>query len=218
VERGDRHVVLSVAMNAGARFSRVGFGMLVERARGDDTLAGCVGARTDLPGPLFETLLAAASDTVRAKLTTERHVAADVERAVRDAAACIRAEVPTLAPVHAEAPNRAGKSTSAMLVELARAGRMKELATALALMGQIPCDVVEEMLKDPHAEGMLVLAKAIGLSWDTMRSILESGGEECRRSTGDLDKLRVSFQRLKQNTAHQILAFHRARTRGETVN
>lgn len=218
VKRGDRHVVLSVAMNAGARFSKVGFGMLVERARGDDALASSVGARTDLPRPLFETLLAAASDAVRAKLSIGPYRAADVERAVSDVAARIRADAATLAPVHIEAPNRANKSTSAMLVELARAGRMRDLATALALMGHIPGDVVEEMLNAPHAEGLLVLAKTIGLSWDTTRAILESGGEECRRSTGDLDKLRASFQRLKQNTAQQILAFHRARTRGETVN
>jgi uncharacterized protein (DUF2336 family) len=218
VERGDRHVVLSVAMNAGARFSIVGFGTLVERARGDDALATSVGARVDLPRPLFETLLAAASEVVRARLSAVHHRAADVERAIRDAAARIRADAATLAPVHIEAPNRAGKSTSTTLVDLARAGRMRDLATALALMGHIPGAVAEEMLNDPQAEGLLILAKTIGLSWDTTRAILESGGEECRRSTGDLDKLRVSFQRLKQHTAQQILAFHRARTRGETVN
>jgi uncharacterized protein (DUF2336 family) len=218
VERGDRHVVLSVAMNFGAQFSRIGFGMLVERARGDDALAGCVGARADLPQPLLETLLAAASASVRAKLLVEHHNLADVERAVGDAAARIRADAATFASAHIEAPNRAGKSTSAMLVELARAGRKKELATALALIGNIPGDVVEEMLNDQNAEGLLVLAKAIGLPWDAARVILESAGGECRRSPGDIDKLRVSFQRLKQDTAQQILAFHRARTRGETVN
>jgi uncharacterized protein (DUF2336 family) len=39
VDRGDRQVVRSVAKNAGARFSVAGFGKLVARARGDETLA-----------------------------------------------------------------------------------------------------------------------------------------------------------------------------------
>jgi uncharacterized protein (DUF2336 family) len=218
VKRGDRFVVLSVAMNAGARFSATGFGTLVDRARGDDALAACVGARKDLPLPLFERLLAAASDVVRAKLNAERHDPATVARAVEEAAMRVRADAATLAPVSAEAPGRTSRSTSAILIDLARTGQMKDLATALALMGHIPGETVGEMLNEPRAEGLLVLAKTIGLSWDTTRAILESGGEDCRRSAGDIDNLRVAFHRLKQDTAQQILAFHRARTRGEAVN
>jgi uncharacterized protein (DUF2336 family) len=218
VTRGDRFVVLSVAMNAGAKFSRAGFGTLVDRARGDDALAACVGARKDLPLPLFERLLAAASDIVRAKLNAERHAASDIARAVEAATTRIRADAATLAPVLADAPSRTNRSTSAILAELARSGQRKDLATALALMAHIPSEIVNDMLNEPRAEGLLVLAKTIGLSWDTTRAILESGGEECRRSAGDIDNLRVAFHRLKQDTAQQILAFHRARTRGEAVN
>jgi uncharacterized protein (DUF2336 family) len=218
VKRGDRYVVLSAAMNAGAKFSRAGFGMLLERARGDDALAACVGARKDLPMPLFEQLLAAASDIVRAKLNAERHAAGDIARAVEAATTRIRAKTATLAPVMAESPGGTSRSTSAILAELARTGQMKDLATALALMGHIPGEIVGEMLNEPRAEGLLVLAKTIGLSWDTTRAILEAGGEDCRRSAGDIDNLRVAFYRLKQDTAQQILAFHRARTRGEAVN
>jgi uncharacterized protein (DUF2336 family) len=218
VKRGDRHVVLSAAMNAGAKFSRVGFGMLVTRAHGDDALSVCVGARKDLPQPLFERLLATASDIVRAKLNAERHTAADIARAVEGATARIRADAATLAPIMAESPGRTSRSTSAILVDLARTGQRKDLATALALMGHVPGEIVGEMLIEPGAEGLLVLAKTIGLSWDTTRAILESGGEDCRRSTGDIDNLRLAFHRLKQDTAQQILAFHRARTRGEAVN
>jgi uncharacterized protein (DUF2336 family) len=218
VKRGDRFVVLSVAMNAGAKFSRAGFGALVDRAQGDDALAACVGARKDLPLPLFEQLLAVASDVVRAKLNAERHAAADVARAVEAATARIRADAAALAPVLAEAPARTSRSTSAILAELARTGQMKDLATALALMGHIPGEIVGEMLNEPRGEGLLVLARTIGLSWDTTRAILEASGEACRRSAGDIDKLRIAFHRLKQDTAQQILAFHRARTRDEAVN
>src|SRR5690606_16588299 len=65
VERGDRDVVHSVVKNSGARFSDHGFGKLVARARGDDTLARYVGARRDIPRHHFLKLLESASASVR---------------------------------------------------------------------------------------------------------------------------------------------------------
>lgn len=222
VERGDRHVVLSTAMNTGAKFSNSGFSKLVERVQGDDTLASCVAARPDLPQSLFEQLLEGASETVRVKLKAERqHIDADIDRAVDNVTARIRSEAATRTPWHAparvlvESLNRVGQLNGNKLVEFARAGRLDDLVAGLALMGKTPADVVEQMLNDPHAEALLVLTKAIGLSWEITRCILEPAGGTCRRSVRDMEKWRDVFQRLKPATAHQILAFHRRSTRME---
>ena len=54
---------------------------MIKRSQGDDQLAACVGARADLPPQLFEQLLEAASETVRAKLVAERkYAASDIDR------------------------------------------------------------------------------------------------------------------------------------------
>jgi uncharacterized protein (DUF2336 family) len=225
LERGDRHVVLSTAMNRGARFSRIGFGILVERARGDDALAGRVGARPDLPRPLFEKLLETASEAVRTKLEAEGHYARnDISRVVNDVATRIRNDAAVQTPQQAAAQvlvdslNRAGKLNGAKLVEFVRAGRVKEIMAALALMTHMPIDIVEETMNDPHAEALLILAKAAGLSWETTRTIVASSGQDYGRSVGDIEKCRIVFQRLQQATAQQILAFHRTRARGDSAN
>jgi Uncharacterised protein conserved in bacteria (DUF2336) len=46
--RGDKQVVSSLAKNAGANFSGIGFSRLVERVEGDDSLIEVVGLRKDL--------------------------------------------------------------------------------------------------------------------------------------------------------------------------
>ncbi len=149
VKRGDRDVVLSTAMNAGARFSKNSFAILVKRAQGDDALTGCVGRRPDLPPALFDKLLEAASDAVRAALEAERpHLAREIDRAVSDVTAHIRSEATTLtqqqatARVRVHSLNRAGKLNRAKLEEFAKAGRAEELAAALALMAHVSDDVV----------------------------------------------------------------------------
>jgi uncharacterized protein (DUF2336 family) len=225
VERGDRHVVLSTAKNAGARFSRIGFGILVERAQNDDALAGCVGARPDLPPALFEKLLEAASETVRAKLAAEsRHAVSDIDRTVTDVTARIRRVAATQTPPKAAAQvlvdslNRSGKLNGAKLMEFVKTGRTKEVVAALSLMAHAPGDVVEEMMNDPHAEALLILAKAAGLAWEATRALIVAGGQEYGRTAGGLEKCRIVFQRLKQATAQQIIAFHSTRARGDAVN
>jgi uncharacterized protein (DUF2336 family) len=223
VERGDQQVVLRTAMNAGARFSENGFGILLEHAHGDDALAGCVGARRDLPRALFEKLLEAASDAVRAKLKSEqRYAARDIDQAVTDAATQLRGKPATQTPQQAAAQllvsslNHAGQLNGAKLVEFARARRLAELVAALALMANMPADIVEKIIADPHNEELFVLTKAVGFSWETALIIVTSSKPDRWFPAGDIEKYRVAYQRMKQVTARKILDFNCAR--GIAVN
>lgn len=223
IERGDWQVVLRTAMNAGARFSEDGFGVLVERAEGDDTLANCVGARQDLPRPLFEKLLDAASDAVRAKLKAEqRHAAHDIDLAVTDVTARLRNTAATRRPQQSAAEvlvnslNLAGQLNDAKLVEFAKARRLETLVAALALMSRAPADIVAKMVYDPHNETVFVLTKAIGLSWETTWNIITSCRPDLGFSAREVEKFSDAFQRMKQSTARRILDFQC--TRGNAPN
>ena len=220
VERGDQQVVLSTAKNAGAKFSGKGFGIMVKRSLGDDQLASCIGARPDLPQQLFEQLLEIASDTVRAKLEAERkHAKPDIDRVVGDVATRIRTEAAAqplsyaAAQVLVESLHQAGLLTSAKLQEFASAGRFEEMVAALSVMSNVPTAAIERNMRDTHAESLLVLAKAIGLSWETTRSIMVLAAKRHRRSANGIDQAMPSFHRLRQTTAQQILDFHRLPTR-----
>lgn len=221
VERGDKDVLLSTAMNAGARFSESGFGILVRRAKGNNTLASCVGKRPDLPPALFERLLEAASETVRAKLKAERpHAAAEIDRAVADATADLRSQaVERPSPLAVvQSLNREGKLNAAKLTEFATTGRTELLVAALAVMAYVPETVIAEMLRSQQNETLIILARAIGLSWETTRSIIVSFARTRPLRPGDLKKLNNAFQRLEQATARTILDFRQTNARGKTVN
>jgi len=216
VERGDQQVVLSTAQNPGAMFSGKGFDTLVRRARGDDALSFCVGMRPDLPPRLLENLLAVATEKVSKKLVAEREYAkADIQRVVGAVSARIETEAAAqplsyaAAQVLVESLEQAGLLNSAKLQEFASAGRFEEMVAALSVMSKVPTAMIEQNMRDTRAESLLVLAKAIGLSWETTRSIMTLAAKRYRRSATGIDQAMSSFHRLRQSTAQQILDFHR---------
>ena len=226
VRQGDRDVMLSTAKNAGARFSAGGFGILIKRSDGDDVLVDCIGKRPDFPPALFERLLDAASERVRAKLKAEHPYAArEVDRAVDDAAERLtggeaflppRPKTPAQEFVHSL--NRTGRLKPAKLVEFAKAGQINTLIAALALMAYAPDDVVADMVNAPENEPLLILAKAIGLDWEMTKTIFAA----CRRAQplrpSDLESCASAFQRLDQKSARKILDFRCANPQGKTLN
>jgi uncharacterized protein (DUF2336 family) len=224
VERGDQQVVLSTAQNVGARFSNNGFITLVRRSDGDDRLAICVGTRPDTPAQLFEQLLEAASETVRSKLEAENpNKKRDIHRVISDVTSQIRTQAVIQSPDYAAAQvlvnslNRAGQVNANKLEEFATAGRFEVIVVALSLMSGMSTDFVEHALNDAHAESLLILSKAIGLSLKTTKSILTSSARKRGGSVGEIEQCLAAFQRLKQPTAREILAFHRTRGRFGTT-
>jgi len=223
VERGDQQVVLSTAQNSGAKFSSKGFTILVKRSGGDDRLAICVGTRPDIPSQLFQQLLEAASETVRCKLETESPGAKkDIHRIVTEVTTKIRTQAIDQSPEYAAAQvlinslNVAGQLNAAKLETFAKADRFEEVVTALSLMSDMPTDFVERAVNDVHAESLLVLSKAIGLSWETTKAILTLSTRKHWYSADEIEQWLAAFQRLKQPTAQQILGFHRMRGRPGT--
>src|SRR5262249_24994551 len=88
VERGDAQVLLTLAANAGARWSEHGFARLVGRAQGDDDLTVRVGRRADIPPSLLALLIENASERVRTRLEAELpHAAREIRQSVQSAAA-----------------------------------------------------------------------------------------------------------------------------------
>ncbi len=220
VERGDQQVVLSTAQNAGARFSEKGFATMVRRSHGDDLLAKCVGTRPDIPQHLFDRLLEIASDSVRVKLEAEnRFTRKDVHRVVTDVTDRIQAHMAEHTPNYAvaqvlvESLKKAGQLGGEKLDAFAKAGEVEQTVAALALMTDMPIDVVQRKFNDEQAEFILVMTKAIGLSWQTTKAILGLGIGKTRRSPREIEQCEHAFQRLNRPTAQQILGFHRARER-----
>jgi hypothetical protein len=122
------------------------------------------------------------------------------------------------AQVLVESIHRAGQLTAGKLQEFAVAGRFEEMVAALSIMSNVPTAVIEQNMRDAQAEALLVFAKAIGLSWETTRSIMMLAARRYRRSTTSVDQAMPAFHRLRQSTAQQILDFHRMSGRSARSN
>jgi uncharacterized protein (DUF2336 family) len=216
VERGDRQVVLSTVENRGARFSNTGFAMLVGRSDGDDTLAERVGSRPEIPPALFMRLLAKASHAVRIKLEAAHPQAKrEVRQVVAEVAAYIRADA--LHPPHQAAgpplePRHKLKAvTESELAAIASAGRLEDVAAALAWMCNLPLAFVEQAMKQDRAETLLILAKAVELSWSTVKAILSARASRRLSPPGEIAQCLARFERLSRETAEEIIQFYRRR-------
>ncbi|WP_158859410.1 DUF2336 domain-containing protein [Rhodoplanes serenus] len=219
VERGSDLVVRSVADNAGSRFSDAGFDTLVRRADGDDVLATRVGLRPDLPRRHFIRLLAKASEAVRGRLQEGRGGTSgdDIRGIVAQIAEAIAARTAaeskdyTAAIAAAAELDRTGRLGDAEIGAFATAGRFEHTAAALARLADLPLVTVERILLQRRSESLLFLARAVGLGWPTTRAILEMRLGPGGMGDQALAVARSSFDRIRRQTAEQVLAFQRAR-------
>lgn len=215
VTRGDRAVAVSVAGNPGARLSHTGFATLIGRAQGDDDLAERIGARREIPPHLFLKLLAAASERVRIKLRAlHPQAGADIDRVVAQVAGRMKRAASARPRDYAAATqalssrHRAGMLAENDLAAAASAGRMEESVVALALLAGLPVAVAHEALHSERTEAILVIARARGLAWSTVKALLRLRAGPKGISATEQQQTLASFERLSRATAEQLLRFH----------
>ena len=96
---------------------------------------------------------------------------------------------------------------------LAQSGRVEETAAALALMCEVPLPFVKQAMILERPETLLILARAGGLSWSTVKTILLLCAKRRPISAGEMAQCLASFERLNPATAHEIVRFYRVRER-----
>ena len=218
VERGNRQVVLSAARNRGARFSEAGFCRLVKRSDGDDTLAACVGSRSDISQPLLLVLLETASELVRAKLIAEnRHNRPDICHAVAMATKEFRGTANTSSADHVDTLGMiqslkdSGQLGDDTIRKFSEDQKSEEVAAALANICDVSIDVIRQAILQDKPETILVLAKAAKLSWPTTKALLTSCCRQGRLSSVEIEQCLASFERLNFATAQKIVEFYKIR-------
>ena len=222
VERGNRQVAASTAGNFGAQFSQLGYSRLVTRSETDDELALTVWSRPEIPREHLLRLFVTASEVVRSKLeAADRGKAALIRDIVKRASDQVQKQAregsPEFAAVHARVQQlyQAGELTEGRLHDFAKAGFFDATAVALALLSDLPIGAIERTLVHDHSDQVLVLAKSIGLSWDTTKAILlmRTASRTESRSTQGLEDCLCRFKKLKPETARTAIQFYRLRER-----
>ena len=218
VERGNDVVVESTLNNPGAEFSDDGYSRLLTRAESHDGIATCLGMRP-IPRHFYLQLVAKASRSVRAKLNEANpHLADDVAAVVKEVAvnaSAAKTEETLRAQTLVKLLHTDGRLNEAQVAAFAASGRVEEVSTAIALMTDVPILTVENMMIEPRAEGLLVLAKVAGLNWTTVEKILKARHVASDESIStSLAEYQDHFNLLRPATAQQVLRFYRMREAG----
>lgn len=216
VARGDRDVSRSIATNAAARLSENAFTTLVKRAEQDSVLAERVGARTDIPPRLFRELLMKASDVVQKRLlaTAKPETQAEIRKILAKvtdevgAKAAPRSYTAALAAVREM--HRAHKLTEAEIVAFANSGKYEETIASLAVLCSVPVEVVDRLMSGERADPVLILARAAGFGWPTVRAVICSRPGP-KPTSQTLDDAFENFERLTPATAQRVVRFWQVR-------
>ena len=219
VTRGNRKVVHTVAGNQGARFSENGFETLVQRSENDDDLAETVGLRRDIPPRLFNALIVKASDMVRKKLM-EAHpdAGSEVRQVVTDVAVRVEAQAHLTTRDYSKAErqmemlHQAGLLDQAEIDTCARAGSVEEVLVGLSLICGIPINVVEHAFLNDRLELFMIILKACGMKWPTVKTILALHSDRKTKLDAELKQAFAMYEELQIATAQRVLRFYRART------
>jgi uncharacterized protein (DUF2336 family) len=222
VERGDKPVVLSTVKNPAARFSDNGYVTLVKRSADDDELATSVGLRPDIPRQHLMRLLVRASHAVQLKLAAANPAMADtIQDAVAQAAATILEKSGAVARDYAatrariEAMHAAGQLGENDVASFATANQFEETTVALALLCGLAVEAVDQAMgPEDRPETVLLMARAVGMSWPTVKAILRLRAGARGISPGELEQCQATFTRLKPATARQVIDFQAKRVRG----
>ncbi|HWU25627.1 MAG TPA: DUF2336 domain-containing protein [Rhizomicrobium sp.] len=216
VERGDQEVARSVANNKNAQLSETSFTKLVKRAEQDGVLAEKVGMRTDIPPRLFRQLLMQASEFVQRRLLSKakpetqaeiRRILAQVTDEVA-AKAAPRNYAAALAAVRALHKER--KLGEADIAEFAKSGKYEETIAGLSTLCAVPVEVVDRLMNGERADPVLILARAVGFGWPTVKAIINARPGS-KPSTQTLDSARENFDRLTATTAQRVVRFWQVR-------
>ena len=218
VQRGERDVIRRAAANAGAAFSPIGYSALVKRAAKDGVLTITVGQRNDLPDRLLKELLSGSVDVVRRRLFDMADPArqAAVAKAMGEISG--KAELPVKQRDFAPAQRtvlqlyRAGDLDEAALLGFAKAYRYTETVAALSALSGVPIVAVDRLMAGDRHDPILIIAKAIGLEWATVRAlVLLRLGPARIPASADIDGVRQNFLRLSPSTAERVVSFWRTR-------
>lgn len=218
VRRGEHTVVRSVARNDTAAFSEQGFTSLVQRAADDGILAVSVGQREDLPTPLLQQLLTEAADLVRRRIfeaaTPDRRskiaktivemAAGGPTQSVRRDFAAAQGAVLVL--------HKAGRLNQDSLSRFAQERKYEESVAVLAAISGLPIGTVDQVVSGGKRDSILILGRALGLGWTTVRPLLALPLAPGRTLSGaDVENARVSFERLALPTAQRVMKFWKER-------
>jgi uncharacterized protein (DUF2336 family) len=210
--RGNGTVVSSVASNGGAHFSDSGFKLLVKKAEGNDQLGEVIGQRRDIPDNFLRELLLRATEAVKAKIMammppdSRREVEEVIGKVVKSISKKTEHDY-SYAESYVDKIATEGRLDETAFPIFLRQQRREELIVALARLSSTPVLTVAELLNGQRNDAVLLPCRAAGLSWSTVKLILEDRLRGNQGSDRIIEVAQRDYGKLTASTAQRTLRF-----------
>jgi hypothetical protein len=107
--------------------------------------------------------------------------------------------------------DRAGRLDEAALAVFCGDGKFEETVVGLATLARVPVSVVDRLMGGDQPDPVLILCRAIGLSWPAVKAIIMlRPGAKASFSHG-IDSAFANYGRLSPSTAQRVVRFWQVR-------
>jgi uncharacterized protein (DUF2336 family) len=210
VDRGERKVIRELANNASARFSDTGYSGIVARADADDELTEILGLRIDLPAKFLRDLLRLAKDDVRTRLLAiaPPAVQEEIKRVLNDIArdepaAATRSFYLTEQLV--KLMKELNELHDAAVFTFAEARKFDEVIVSLAVLNDVPSEMMARLLEGPRADLILIPCRSAGLNWPSVEAILRNRQVSQPIDEQTLALAQKDYRKLSMETAQRTM-------------
>jgi uncharacterized protein (DUF2336 family) len=225
VERGDEDVLVSLAGNEGASFSRDGMETLVAKSEDVEALQAPLVRRGDLPPDLMHDMFWWVSSTLKEYIMTE----ADIDESLVDEIleqtrdSLVREFDDTDIRMKRAFRNvlkleRQQGLHEDFLIQALRQNEQEEFIVAFSRLADVDIPTVQRILDDPNREGVAVACKASNFSLNTFSSIVlltEQKGQKTRKGA-EVAELLDLYNKVPLAAAQRAMRFWRVRKKNTT--
>jgi uncharacterized protein (DUF2336 family) len=109
--------------------------------------------------------------------------------------------------------DRAGRLNEAALAAFCSNKKFEETVVVLATLAKVPINVADRLLGGERPDPVLILCRAIGLNWSTVKAIIMLRPDTKSASHG-LDSAFANYERLSTSMARRVVRFWQVRQAG----
>jgi uncharacterized protein (DUF2336 family) len=214
VDRGERKVIRKLANNASARFSDAGYSSIIAHADADDELTAILGLRVDLPLKFLRDLLRRATNAVRARLAliAPPELQEEIKRILKSIAGAAGDDASSgrdfsQAEALAKLLKQHNELDDAAIIKFAGTRKFDEVAASLAILNNVPTEMMARLLEGPRSDLILIPCKSAGLNWLAVETILSNRPLQQPISEPTLKLAWKDYGKLSVETAQRTLRF-----------
>jgi hypothetical protein len=95
----------------------------------------------------------------------------------------------------------------AVLAGFADACKYEETVVAVAALSKVPINIADRLMAGERPDPVLILCKAVDMSWPTVKTVLASCVEANKTCMQGLDAALGNYERLSVSTAQRVVRF-----------